>query len=145
MNRKIPQILIIAGTVGLLSLPVLFAADAPVIKRVQAHSTTSLAGQDLFREYCAVCHGNNAKGGGPAAAALKVKPADLTLVSHQNGGAFPELHVQRIINGEDDVTAHGSRDMPIWGQIFRSLSANEDVGSMRVYSLVKYIETMQVK
>jgi len=145
MKRKIPQILILAGTVVLLSLPVLTADDQPAIKRVPAHATISMSGQELFREYCAVCHGNDAKGNGPAAVALKVKPADLTLISRKNGNKYPEIRVQRVINGEDEMAVHGSRDMPIWGQIFRHMSSNEDLGAVRIYNLVKYIETIQVK
>jgi len=144
MKRKIPQIIILVS-VALLALPALLAEDQPTIKKIQAHPTTSISGQDLFREYCAVCHGNDAKGSGPAAAALKVKPADLTQVSRKNGGTFPEIHVQRVINGEDAVTAHGSRDMPMWGQIFHQMSSNPDIGSMRIYNLVKYVEQIQAK
>ena len=144
MDRKIPYILFLIGVV-LLALPALLAGDQPTIKRVPAHATVSLAGADLFREYCAVCHGNDAKGTGPAAAALSVKPADLTLISRKNGSKYPEIRVQRVINGDDELVAHGSREMPIWGQIFRHMSSNEDLGSVRVYNLVKYIETIQAK
>ena len=144
MDRKIPYILFLAGLV-LFSLPVLLAGDQPTIKKIPAHATTSMAGQDLFREYCAVCHGNDAKGSGPAAAALKTKPADLTLISRKNANKYPEIRVQRVINGEDEMVAHGSRDMPIWGQIFRHMSSNEDLGAVRVYNLVKYVESIQVK
>jgi mono/diheme cytochrome c family protein len=134
----------------LLAIPALLvlslaAQDTPKIKKIPAHSTTSLAGQDLFREYCAVCHGSDAKGNGPAAAALKVKPADLTQISQKNGGKYPEVRVQRVINGEDEMIAHGSRDMPIWGQIFRHMNSNTDQGAVRVYNLVKYIEQIQGK
>jgi mono/diheme cytochrome c family protein len=145
MKRIIPTSLIAGFAVALMALPFLAADDTPKIKKVPAHATTALSGQDLFREYCAVCHGTDAKGTGPAAAALKKKPADLTLVSNKNGGKYPEIMIQRMINGEDDVTAHGSRDMPIWGQIFRHMSSNEDLGAVRIYNLVKYIEQIQAK
>jgi mono/diheme cytochrome c family protein len=134
-----------ALALALLSLPMLSADETPKIKKVPARSTASVAGQDLFREYCAVCHGNDAKGEGPAAVALKAKPADLTLISKRNNNKYPEIRVQRVINGEDTVTAHGSRDMPVWGQIFRSMSSNQDMGAVRVYNLVKYIEQIQSK
>src|SRR5215470_11342479 len=78
---------------------------------------------------------NDAKGEGPAAIALKTKPADLTLISKQNDNKYPEIRVQRVINGEDEISAHGSRDMPVWGQIFRMMSANQDMGKVRVYNL----------
>jgi mono/diheme cytochrome c family protein len=129
----------------MLLLPLMAADELTKIKKVPAHTTSAITGQDLFRQYCAVCHGTDGKSSGPAAAALKTKPADLTLVSRKNGGKYPEIRVQRVINGEDDVTAHGSRDMPIWGQIFRHMSSNQDLGSVRIYNLVKYIEQIQSK
>ena len=92
-----------------------------------------------------MCHGNDAKGSGPAADALKKRPADLTQLSRKNGGTFPELHVMNYIKGQDVVAAHGNRDMPIWGQIFSQMSGNQDLVQVRVYSLLKYIETFQAK
>jgi mono/diheme cytochrome c family protein len=117
-----------------------------VVKKVPVHSTQAMAGKDLFREYCAVCHGTTGKGDGPAAAGLKVPPTDLTQISLKNGGKFPELIVQHTIKGEAaGPIVHGTKDMPVWGDIFRHMAANEDVGTMRVYNLVKYIEQIQAK
>src|SRR5579864_7656092 len=122
-----------------------FAADEPptkTIKKVNAQPTATLNGVDLFKEYCAVCHGNGAKGDGPAADALKKKPADLTQLARKNGGAFPELHVMNYIKGQDVVAAHGSRDMPVWGTIFSQMSSNQDLVQVRTYALLKYIEQL---
>jgi len=116
------------------------------VKKVPVRSTTSVAGKDLYREFCAVCHGTAGKGDGPAASALKVPPSDLTQISKKNGGKFPELRVQHIINGEaDEPVAHGSKDMPVWGTLFRHMGPNPDIGNVRVYNLVKYIEEIQGK
>jgi mono/diheme cytochrome c family protein len=104
-----------------------------------------LNGADLFREYCAVCHGNDAKGSGPAADALKKRPADLTQLARKNGGNFPDLHVMNFIKGQDVVAAHGTRDMPVWGTIFSQMSTNQDLVQVRVYGLLKYIEELQAK
>lgn len=145
MKRRIPQTPVLLLVAVVLALPALSADEPAKIKRVPARTTASLTGQDLFREYCAVCHGNDAKGTGPAADALKKKPADLTAISRKNGGTFNEIRVQRVINGDDSVLAHGSREMPIWGQIFRHMSSNPDLGTVRVYNLVKYIEQIQAK
>jgi len=145
MKRIIPASLLLAAAV-LLATQILGADEmTPKIKRIPARPTTSMAGQDLFRQYCAVCHGSDAKGTGPAAAALKMKPADLTEISQKNGGKYPEIRVQRVINGEDEMSAHGSRDMPVWGPIFRHMGSNEDQGAVRIFNLVKYIEQIQAK
>jgi len=120
--------------------------EPTTMKKVPVHHTNSIAGKDLYREYCAVCHGTAGNGDGPAASALKVPPSDLTQISNKNGGKFPELRVNHIINGEaGGPVAHGSQDMPVWGTLFRHMSANEDVGTIRVYNLVKYIEEIQAK
>jgi hypothetical protein len=91
-----------------------------------------------------VCHGTEGKGDGPAAAALKQRPADLTQLSHKNGGKFPGLEVKNYISGMDTVPAHGSRAMPMWGDIFSQMPAGkEDQAAFRIAGLVKYIEQMQ--
>ena len=114
------------------------------IKRVPVTDVHTIDGQVLFEHYCAVCHGKDAKGTGPAADALKKRPADLTQISRKSGGNFPEVHVMRIIKGDDTVGAHGSRDMPIWGELFASLSSKEAT-ELRVNALMKYLETIQAK
>lgn len=95
----------------------------------------------MFETYCAVCHGQDAKGNGPAAVALKQAPADLTRTSARNGGKFPDVKISRFIEGLEGVPAHGTRDMPIWGDLFRSL--NRDTAPTRVYALVEYLKTLQ--
>ena len=115
------------------------------VKKVPVHSTQATSGKDLYREFCAVCHGTAGKGDGPAASALKPPPPDLTQISARSGGKFPETRVQHIINGEADVpVAHGSQEMPVWGNIFRHMGPH-DLGAVRVYNLVKYLEEMQGK
>ena len=104
-----------------------------------------MEGPDLYAEYCAVCHGKDGKGGGPAAVALKKEPADLTQLARKNGGKFNELRVQSVITGSDVVAAHGSRDMPTWGSVFASMTTNEGIRKIRINALIKHVETMQAK
>lgn len=96
----------------------------------------------MFDSYCATCHGKDGKGAGPAAKALAKAPADLTKVSARNGGKFPDVRVRRYIEGADEVAAHGSRDMPMWGSLFNSLS--RDTAVLRVAALADYIKGIQV-
>jgi hypothetical protein len=95
----------------------------------------------MFASYCTPCHGKEGRGDGPAAAALKRAPADLTTVSARNGGTFPEVRVRRYIEGLDEVAAHGSRDMPIWGPAFRSIGS--DTAALRVEALASYLKSIQ--
>ena len=50
----------------------------------------SVQGPNLYKAYCAVCHGPNAKGDGPMAKSLKTAPSDLTRIST----ALDEVKVQ---------------------------------------------------
>lgn len=95
----------------------------------------------MFDSYCAVCHGREGRGNGPAAPALSKVPADLTRISARNGGKFPDVRVRRHIEGVDEVTAHGTRDMPIWGSLFNAL--NRDTAQLRIASLADYLKSMQ--
>jgi len=103
----------------------------------------STKGPDLFRAYCASCHGVDAKGDGPAAPALKAKVPDLTALLKNNKGQFPEARVRKVIMGDEAMAAHGSRAMPIWGPIFHQIEEDVDRGHVRLENLVKYLESIQ--
>ena len=120
-------------------------AQEKVIKTVRPQATGSLDGKSLFQEYCAVCHGKDGKGGGPAASALKQAPGDLTQISKQNKGSFPDTKVMGILRGQQSVVAHGNQEMPTWGKTFGEMNVNPNVGQGRMYSLVMYIEEIQAK
>ena len=105
--------------------------------------TPAGAGAEMYLDYCASCHGANAKGNGPVAASLKEKVANLTILSKDNGGKFPEARVRKVIMGDDVVAAHGSREMPVWGPIFHQIEWDVDRGNVRLDNLVKYLESIQ--
>lgn len=104
----------------------------------------SIEGPELYRAYCAVCHGSDGKGRGPMAKSLKAKVPDLTRITTRSGGTFPLERVQKIISGEEPLPAgHGTRGMPVWGPIFSQIAWDQDLGRMRIYNLAKYIEELQ--
>jgi mono/diheme cytochrome c family protein len=116
------------------------------IKHVPIKPTSAASGQEMYKSYCAVCHGTDATGKGPAADALKVPPTDLTTLAEKNGGKYPALKVSAIIRGEEVLAAHGSKDMPIWGRLFWSMSKGHEAEvQQRVANLNKYIESLQKK
>lgn len=78
-------------------------------------------GKSEFQSSCASCHGADGKGGGPVGGQLKVAPPDLTLLSKKNNGVFPTNAIYETIYGSKAIAAHGSREMPIWGQRFNPI------------------------
>ena len=109
--------------------------------------TDSLVGSDLFRAYCANCHGGDGKGQGPVASVLKVSPADLTTLARRHGGKYPAALVRDTLYGArvpNPSVAHGTTEMPLWGAIFRQLDTKESVAKVRVENLVKYVESIQI-
>ena len=103
----------------------------------------SIKGPDLYRAYCASCHGLTGRGDGPAAPALKTKIPDLTLLARNNGGMFPTARVRKMISGDEVLASHGSREMPIWGPIFHQVEEDRDFGAVRLANLAKYLESIQ--
>ena len=141
-----------AKTSGLYAALILAAcvmtagAQEKEIKHVPVKHTSAASGQEMYVNYCAVCHGRDGKGDGPAAEALKVPPADLTLLSHKNGGKYPAIHVAAVIRGEANLQAHGSKDMPVWGPIFWKMSSgSQGEVTQRVTNLTKFVESLQAK
>ena len=105
----------------------------------------STYGPDLYRHYCATCHGKDGKGSGPAAAALNVPPPDLTRLARVRNGMFPARDVEAIIRGGTTVKAHGSGDMSVWGPIFYALDPSDARVKARINALVDHIASIQQK
>jgi mono/diheme cytochrome c family protein len=138
-SRLLLALVLVAGPLGA-------AAQETAVKHVPAKPTSAASGKQMYTNYCAVCHGNDGKGGGPAADALKVPPADLTALSRKNNGKFPAYHVTSVIRGESEVRSHGSKDMPVWGPVFLNMSQGHPAEvQQRIANLTKYIESLQEK
>jgi mono/diheme cytochrome c family protein len=131
-----------------------FEADARVRERIknlvaylgtiqQATSSPDSQGAQLFRTHCASCHGPTGTGGATGDR-LRQGPPDLTSFTARNGGIFPSERVAKIIDGRD-VPSHGDRQMPVWGNAFRTsregLSADEVRG--RIAAIVAFLEAIQ--
>ncbi len=113
----------------------------PTIKKVPTPYVLPTDGKEMYVKYCGSCHGAQGKGNGPAAAAMKVPPTDLTMLMKNNNGKFPEARFREsVMNGK--TVAHGTADMPVWGEVFRSLDYDSAKTVLRVEKLLKYVETL---
>jgi mono/diheme cytochrome c family protein len=109
------------------------------------------AGKELYHQHCSTCHGNDGKGSGTmydpnsADKSRRVPPADLTVLSQQNAGKFPEDRVKEAIYNKKAIPGHGTPDMPAWGNVFYNQKSNQKGLEARVRDLTGYIESLQVK
>jgi mono/diheme cytochrome c family protein len=130
----------------LLVLTASFLRAAPRSDRPASSAGNSIKGPEIFRQYCASCHGTDARGHGPASAALKRGAPDLTQIAKRNNGKFPAQHVRDIIEGKDtSAMAHGNREMPVWGPVFHFVEWDQDLGNVRLDAITKYLESIQEK
>jgi mono/diheme cytochrome c family protein len=128
---------------GLLAIRLIAGAE---VHQTPAPPTSPASGRQMYMAYCASCHGKEGKGDGPVVSALKTPPPDLTTLSAQNGGKFPELHVTSAIKGDPALPAHGSAEMPVWGTVFQKMSqGNAGQVQMRIANLVAYVRSIQAK
>ena len=135
-----------AGMLALLIRGNLTGQSAPQIKKTTVQNTSAVSGHEMYMEYCATCHGRDGRGNGPAAAALKKAPSDLTQLSIRNNGTFPVMRITQVIDGSDTMAAHGSKDMPIWGQIFHQMEGGRPgLAKLRIANLADYIKSLQAK
>jgi len=104
-------------------------------------------GREVFLRRCASCHGDGGRGDGPAAGALRTAPADLTRIAARRGGSFPKGEIARFVDGRFAVEAHGTREMPVWGERLGEqipeAGVSEEVVRGQIGVVVEYLETIQ--
>ena len=135
----------------------LIGASAMIVAATGVTTAVAADKVDLGkREYdsnCIACHGKHLKGGAYVDF-LKVTPPDLTQLSKKNGGVFPLERVYAVIDGRQEVKAHGPRDMPIWGRDYQIkagehyVDINYDPEAFvrgRIFALIDYLNRMQAK
>ncbi len=149
MTPDIKTILAVAFLAAVLFAPIAVlpaAAQEPAAQPPTA-MRQHVTGGDVFRTYCATCHGPSGRGDGPLASSMRRKPADLTEIAKRNGGEYPSEMVYRTIHGKTPILGHGGPDMPVWGDAFaRSRDGGDEVTvKERINSLVDHIRTLQVK
>jgi mono/diheme cytochrome c family protein len=119
----------------------------PKVANVPIQQTSVSSGPQMYTNYCASCHGANATGNGPAAPALRFPPTDLTTLSKNNGGVFPSAHIVTVLQFGVESPAHGSANMPVWGDLMLSLHSGNSNPDMlvrqRIGNLTAYLKKLQ--
>lgn len=106
-----------------------------------APAAAAADGSTLFRTYCATCHGPAGRGDGAMAGQMRRMPPDLTTFATRNGGVFPAERVRQVIDGTG-IAAHGDREMPVWGAVFKRSGAGGDAAA-RIDAIVKFLQGLQ--
>lgn len=139
-----------------------FAAVHAVVMMIGSAATAAVAadkpvdaGKFEYEGACAVCHGLTGKGNGPFMGQLATRVPDLTMLASNNRGIFPFDRVYQVIDGRQEVKAHGTREMPIWGRSFRMQSSaffenypphdTESAARSRILALTEYVYRLQGK
>jgi nucleotide-binding universal stress UspA family protein len=143
MAAAMPRRISTLAAVGALLVGLLVPAGAAA----QDSRKQSIPGGELYRTYCATCHGTAARGDGPLASSMRRKPADLTEIAKRNGGDYPTELVFRTIDGRKPVRGHGGPDMPVWGDAFERSRDGGDTERVQrmIQSLVDFLETIQAR
>ncbi|MGA3294436.1 MAG: cytochrome c [Candidatus Acidiferrales bacterium] len=127
-------------------LSIACVASAGPVDQTQFPLNYVPSGEQMYTQYCAACHGANAKGNGPLASLLKVAPSDLTTLAKRHAGKFPYDYVSSVLKFGPGLPAHGSSDMPTWGPLFRYFDKqNERVVQQRIKNLCNYLASLQGK
>jgi mono/diheme cytochrome c family protein len=140
---RLHNCLFVVPLVGALAC--LAASGQTTIKKTPMPQTNAASGREMYIAYCASCHGKDATGNGPAATALKTPPPDLTKLAARNKGKFPTLRVGAILRGQEVLSTHGSKDMPVWGVLFESRPdyAGSHELNARLFHLTDYLKSVQ--
>lgn len=130
-----------------MTLPLIAAALLLMAGAVAAGPQDADAGQALYAQHCATCHGLEGRGDGPMAGVLMIKPVNLSELSAANGGSFPLERVVKRIDGRDPLVSHGS-PMPVYGDFFSyrtdEVKLQDDLATAQpVADLVAYLTSLQ--
>jgi mono/diheme cytochrome c family protein len=131
---------------ALFSLAISVGAQEKTVKKTPIKPSNPSSGSEMYKQYCAVCHGSGGKGDGPAASALKVPPPDLTTLAKRHDGKFPEDYVATVLRNGAKAPAHGTAEMPVWGPLFSTMSQEDQAQvTMRISNLTKYLKSLQAQ
>jgi mono/diheme cytochrome c family protein len=105
-----------------------------------------VAGHRFFVRYCASCHGTDGLGDGPVAKSLATPPANLRKLGDKYGMPLPVHQIAELIDGRNTARAHGTHEMPVWGERLYELgqgNMGETGISEVIVRIIAYLNTIQ--
>jgi len=121
------------------------ATQGKKIKIVPMRPTDLSSGSQMYKEYCAVCHGTTGQGDGPAIGFMRTPPPDLRKLRLRNNGIYPAGYVEALLHSGGGNHGGDVLAMPAWESDLRSLHENVIFGDLRIYNLTVYVESLQDK
>ena len=129
------------------ALTILTACCITWVSSAQGADYAASSGEELYRRFCASCHGVEGRGDGPVAASLRVEVPDLTRIASRARGMDPRERIVRVIDGRHIIGAHGTRLMPVWGEDLARLEiGNPDAErstQILIGRLADYVSSLQ--
>jgi len=130
--------------ISLVALCAAGAIGAPAQDQNQLPPEYVPSGAAIYSQYCASCHGTDAKGNGPVKKVLRKPAPDLTTLAKRHGGKFPYPYVVGVLRFSPGISSHGSGDMPMWGPLFEYYY-NQNSAQQRIRNLCDFLAALQVK
>jgi len=138
--------LLVTALAATLAVGVSYADQSTSKVTIPVNKTATTSGKQMYAGYCAPCHGVDARGQGPVASALKASPTDLTVLTRNNNGKFPDTHIVTVLQNGALIPSHGTADMPVWGPILGKMNqSNPQERMLRISNLSRYLESIQAK
>jgi len=139
------HLLLVACAAGVIA-GISYADQSQSKVTIPVNRTVASDGRQMYVNYCAPCHGADGKGNGPVASELRRKPTDLTVLSKNNKGRYPDMHVMAVLEFGADVPAHGTAQMPVWGPVLGKMENTKAQSKLlRMSNLCSYLKSIQVK
>jgi mono/diheme cytochrome c family protein len=133
--------LVLSASLLFLATAALAADESAGTLHLQVARTNTVDGQQMYASYCASCHGLDGRGNESMAASLKNRPCDLTKLTRNNNGKYPEA---RVFSAIQFGGQHG-HDMPAWGPVMTHMDHSASKGSayLRMSNLDRYVRSLQ--
>jgi mono/diheme cytochrome c family protein len=126
---------------------IVIATAAALTLAASAARAADDTGARLFFNHCAACHGAAGEGDGPVAASMQATVPNLRTLAQRSRGVFPSEAVAAYVDGRELKAAHGDRQMPVWGDVFRGAEQGTAQRTVRrrIAALVEFIGALQYR